>query len=429
MKKIFGRFVDFAFENRIFAIGLGLRAILLVFVLATGRFWGGDSNHYLYYAQQVFLGQWGGESNRVPFYLWFLCLFSPNVSKQAGSADIFFSLLVQSLLVVAAGYYLFKRFEKNKKLANKLLFFWIFDPVLLIFSNLVMADALFSVLLIFVGLFTLDVFEKQSIDKRKIILMGGLSAAAILTRTVALPVFVWTAVLWLLLCIQKKQKISGLVLWIVITSALLAPRLYWCKTRYDRFTLATQGESWMMSVAGVVENYGKGLDFYQSEEKWFRDHPHKRPDEVFRSIFSHFGSWLKLSAKGWVRVLVGHVNVEWGSLLFGESPLGPSWFKVQEHRSGLKVQGLGIVAWILGLLFTALFALSAYFFSVREMCRKFSFTQILKSPFLIWAVGSFIFLVLSPQVFGDARFRVGIWPFVLLIWGYCGTSSRKQKAH
>jgi hypothetical protein len=128
---------------------------------------------------------------------------------------------------------------------------------------------------------------------------------------------------------------------------------------------------------------------------------------------------LYLSLKGMARVLFGHVNVEWAYLVTGDSPVGPGWFKVPEARGGPAARGWGLVPWTLGLLLTAGFCAFVYGNALRAVGRG------RPGAFAFWAGGSALLLAALPLVWGDARFRAGVLPLVLLLWALSPAKRRR----
>ena len=98
----------------------------------------------------------------------------------------------------------------------------------------------------------------------------------------------------------------------------------------------------------------------------------------------------------------------------GVTPIGPAWFKAAEDRPGTHVEGWSLVAWTLGILVTALFALWVYWNTLQAI--RLNGWRL--DWFTVWALGCVAALAVTPQVYGDARFRCGLWPLILLIWAW-----------
>jgi hypothetical protein len=70
--------------------------------------------------------------------------------------------------------------------------------------------------------------------------------------------------------------------------------------------------------------------------------------------------------------------------------------------------------WTLGVFFTLCFSTYVYFRAFLASRRSKS----LMSLFSIWSVGAVALLAAVPLVWGDARFRIALWPIVLVWWGW-----------
>jgi hypothetical protein len=228
-------------------------------------------------------------------------------------------------------------------------------------------------------------------------------------------------------------KSLGLVFFVYLL--VLSPRLYWNWTQNGFWGTTSQNKGWVETVAAAVEYHGTGLDFYQAEAKWFREHAQRSSTYVYETLFQHFPTWMYLNFKGMMRVLFGHVNVEWSYFFTGQSPIGPGWFKVPEQRSGPRVEGLWTVLWVLGVLTTGLISLGVYLSTLKGVRRLansqgfifFGSKTFEQKIFIFWLLGSIFVLAFIPQVWGDARFRMALWPLVLFLYRKSQThENRKQ---
>lgn len=375
---------------------LVLRILLAAYVLGTGNWSGGDSDYFLRDAQGICAGEWGGSIIRTPGYSWFLCALSlPG------------ALVAQSVLCWLSGVILIRR---NRKVIGS---FLLWDPVFLVYGAICMSDLMFGLSVFFLALVMERVLSREQWSFRSMALLGVALAFVTLMRPIGIPFGAYCMAIVLYQAVRKRSGVAKVFFALAIALVLLCPRLYWDVTRYDRWTLATQGESWIDNVAAFVEFHGTGLDPYEAELKYREMHSARDALFPYKVIFTHLPVWLWLSMKGAARVLFGHVNVEWTHLFIGKSPIGPGWFKVPEHRPGLHVEGLWILPWAVSLLVTAAICLYVYWRTAKAWLRWGKL-----DTYAVWLLGSILLLTFVPQLWGDARFRLPVWPLVLLLWGW-----------
>jgi len=376
-------------------LNLGLRLALILWAGLHGNWQWGDTPAYLQESQLICSGSWGGASDHVPLYPAFLCLFS------WGSPIMI--LMVQSLIVWGAGVWLYR--QTRSKLAALI---WLFDPTLLAYSHLGMTDGLYGVATLLTALQmwrTLNVKGKS--QGQHALLLGICLGLAALTRPISIVLVIVTGIALLWQGVRRTDFRRSVVLCIVAFSFVVAPRIYWNGTRFGQWRLATQSDGWLRAVAGVVENHGQGLNFLQAELKWYKDHPQNRPSDAVDSILKRPLIWAYLSAKGTLRVLIGHVNPEWVMLLSGKNIEGPGWFKETQG----KLSTGATLFWALGVFSCAIYCLFVYGFIIKSALLRRRWDS-----FDLWCLGSIAALVLMPQVFGEARFRIPVWGILLVLY-------------
>jgi 4-amino-4-deoxy-L-arabinose transferase-like glycosyltransferase len=210
---------------------------------------------------------------------------------------------VQTLLVWGGGVVLRSR---GPRLAAAC---WLFEPALLVYSNLVMSDALFAVCALALGLAAHEALRPPR-STRAYAAAGAAGAACALTRPIGGPLAGAFVLVVAALVATRGVPARRLAVFAAVMAALISPRLYWNWKQHGSLALATQGQRWIEAVAGVVENHGTGLSFYESEEKWLREHPNRDRWEAYRAILERNpANTFLLSLKGAARVLFGHVNV------------------------------------------------------------------------------------------------------------------------
>jgi hypothetical protein len=408
--------LPFLTARRIAVINLLVRIGFLIFVLVFERWRAGDTEFYLRYAQAVCNGDWGGERTRVPMYLWYLCGLSPNIQYPASPALLAIPLLFQTLAVWASGLYFVMKGAPRWVVGA-----WFFDPVLFAYSYLIHPDSTLAVGVLWLGVFLFWYFNQPRL--RFAALSGVLLAFCILTRPVATPLLFWTlAVMVACGAAPLFQKLKHAAVLLLVCGTLLAPRVYWNVDQYHKWMIAEQGEAWMSSLAGALEYHHEGLDFVTAEQKWYREHKNIDSSLVYKTVLKHFGLWAWLNAKGMARTLFGHANAEWGFFILGEAPVGPGWFKVPEadQSSGRVIVSTFFekLCWLFGVIFCALWCGFIYFRAIQNLPKpvKVHKWEALKTyPMFIWGLGSIFAMAFLPQIFGDSRFRLAIWPLILLL--------------
>lgn len=398
---------------------LVLRLVLWGWVLFTGFWRSGDTHHYIWVSGVVCGGDWGGVWGRPTLYAWFLCLFSPYLkAKATASSLVALPLFAQSLLLWICGVVIWRLWPKvrSRRVITAL---WVFDPVLLVFGAVIMSDAVFSILAFAVAVAGWKVWTQSQSSKNLgyVAALGALLGLLILTRSVGLPILVWSAVFAL---VFFRRRLHFLLVGVVTAMAVMAPQIYWNGTRHSTWSVLQQG-GWFQTVVGVVEYHDTGVDFYEAEARWVKDPRNGAPGETVRILTQKAPTFIYLTAKGIARVLFGHVNVDWGALLLGTAPVGPGWFKVPEVRVGPQIKGVWVVPWVLGILLTLSLSLFTYWRTLRALMAAGL------DAFSIWALGCIALLAATPLLWGDARFRASVWPFILVLWAASEGRALKKK--
>lgn len=384
---------------------LVLRLLLVAFAASTGRTLMGDSSYYLDVASRVCNGEWGGDPYRMPLYSWFLCGTS--------FTGIGLALTIQTVLVWAIGALLARRGRLG------LAVLWLFDPVLLIYSGLVMTDAFFAVSLFLTSLGIRRVLLEKQVPTGIIVATAAGMAVSILTRPIGIPLLLFTGALCGVQLLRRQIRWKPVVVFFSLTIALLVPRVYWNGTHHGLWKLTSQGANITQAMAGIVEFTDQGYDFTASELKWKAIHPNATAQDAYRSLMTHFQKFAYLTAKGVARVLVGHVNVEWGYLFTGTHPIGPGWFKtVDEGAPEQRVTSIWI--WSFGVIATALFTLAGFAYLALLLIRARTI-----DAFIIWALGTSAMLALAPLVVGDARFRAPVLAVLVALAFVSGISDSR----
>ena len=386
---------------------LVLRWSLLGFVLWNGRWYFGDAYSYLYYAGEVCSGQWGGEPGRPPLYLWFLCSLSPSIGRPGTAGQLFLPLLLQTTIVWAVGWWMSRRGKSGRRSA----LFWLYDPVALLYSTFAMTDALFAVVLLgYLWAFFRDLNKETVFSNR---LVGFCGAILALMRPNGIVILTASTVLFF---IRKGISLLSLRRWLgafAICMLLLAPRLYWNATHGSSWTIAVQGDGWLASVAGVVASHGKNLDAHQAEEAWFAEKgPSPTREEAVKTLLSRWPVTTWLTMKGMARVLLGHINMEWWYFFSGHTPVGPSWFKPPESRQDAPLSRVELVVWVAGIAALMAWALLFYRQVFLFLRVKVSKTSRLEQG---WLLAMAALMTALPLVYGEARFRLAVWPFLFMI--------------
>jgi hypothetical protein len=390
-------------------IALAVRVLLLAWAVPKGHWRLADTQPYLDTAELVCSGQWGGDLPRTPMFAWFLCATS--------FGGVTLALILQSLLTWALGVWLSRGPTRFHQAAAIICFF---DPVLLAYSQLVMSDSIFAVLIFFMSLQLNNIIlVGQKARLRDAALLGLLFAAVILQRPIGEPVVAVTLVFLGVIVLLKRAKMADFFVVLVVTAALLFPRLYWVHEHAGKWTLAGQGSTYILATAGAVEYAHTGIELYQAQRKWYAQYPNATEAFAIQTILRDIPAFAWLSLKGAARVLIGHVNVEWAYILTGKSVVGPGWFKIKNPIEGaIQIEGLRLTAlWCLGLLWTFAFCSWEYWLVFRRVFRASDAAPWGKPNRLlvIWAVIVIAALIAAPQMWGDARFRAPILAILMAL--------------
>jgi len=399
--------VQTALRDPLLWIALVLRIALLAWTIPRGHWQLGDTQYYLDSAKMVCDGAWGGGVGRTPLYSWYLCALS-SLGGGIGPA-----LCLQALLSWAVGLWLATKPRPFGRIASLL---WLFDPVILIYGSFVMSDLIFAVLIFLLALQMariLPSFEKMSSSDGAV--LGALMALVVLQRPIGEPLMLVSLIFLFVLTVLKRVSVKPVVTVILVTTTLLLPRLYWVHSLTGQWTLAQQGHNMILSTAGVVENSRLGLNLKDSEEKWMHDHPDAQYSAALETIKTHIPDLLFLSAKGALRTVVGHVNVEWFYAITGKGVVGPGWLKARDRIPGaLQISDFfPTLLWSLGLLWTFSSSLFGYLLVWRRI--RPGSPDRPSAVYLVWAALALAVLAVSPQVYGDARFRAPIWGIVMAL--------------
>jgi hypothetical protein len=406
------KWLSSALRDPVLLGNLLLRIALVTWVVSHQHYTLSDSLYYLESAGRVCHGEWGGDSYRMPFYFWYLCGLS--------FGGVGLALVVQTLIVWGVGVFLTRRFGRAIGAI------WLFDPVLLVYSNLVMTDALFAV-----AMFGLSVgVRKLLFENRPSLQLSAITGAAmalvILIRPIGMPLFAATLAFLVLQALRKRIALSRILLLSVVTALLLMPRLYWNGTHHHGWRLSNQGGDISNMFAGIATYTNQGLDFTQAQERWGREHPNSTLLEDYRALAQNSSQVAWLVSKSVLRVLVGHVNVEGFYLLSGRHLIGPGWFKnLDTGQQDQRVQGFGQYVWIAAVTATALLCVAFYFWMVRELWVRRSWNS-----YVAWSVLAMAVLTISPVVVGDARFRLPVLAVALALVGFSrsGSTPTEQRA-
>ncbi|MBS1963135.1 MAG: hypothetical protein JST04_13045 [Bdellovibrionales bacterium] len=361
-----------------------LRLLVLTWVFTRGTALLGDSDYYLESMRSIWAGHWGGATFRAPMYPWMLAIFGGPIVT---SATI-------TLIIWLVGV------DLSKKCGRLIGCLWLFDPVLLLLGAAVMSDALFA-LFVYASVIAFKAFLESPLGSQAIRL-GLTVGAAILTRPIGIPFAALMAAFVLLR--PERARIRGVFLAMMVAILLVTPRLIWNERNGAGWTIAEQGRTFQMAVAAAVYFAGSGLNYTEAENRWVAEHPEDSRESglIRRTLVAKFPIWLKLSAKGVLRTLFGHVNVEAGSFLFGRPVVGPGWFS--EGNRGPVWTLPEKAVWVLGMFAAALFALFEYLYLLRDL-RRVSRSAPFWNGWLLLAIVGF---VLAPQLFGDCRFRLPV---------------------
>jgi hypothetical protein len=270
-----------------------------------------------------------------------------------------------------------------------------------------MSDGLFAVFVYASALVFRSFLQDPS--RSQAVRLGSVLAVTMLFRPVGIPfallTFGFGALVFAACDYERKRSVfKTLAISVAVTGLLVLPRLAWNASQGEGWTIASQGKVFQIAVAGVVENYGKGMNFYDSELQWLKDHPNlaDRPREAKETLLSNAKTWFLLSTKGAARTLFGHANIEIGSMATGRKIIGPGWFSEGDQPSSWS--GIDKSLWIAGLLFAIGFASIEYVSFLRRIPRE----GWVNRRWIIWALLGATGFVIAPQVYGDCRFRLPV---------------------
>lgn len=364
------------------ATNLGLRIFFLIWVLTRGSPLLGDSDYYLASMRSIWNGEWGGATFRAPGYAWILAALGGQI----------LTLLLQTLAVWLVGV------DLSGRIGRKAGLLWVFDPVILVYSNAVMSDVFFAVAIyVVVRIFRCYLAAPTW---KNVTHLGLILAAAMLTRPIGVPFALLTfAVAFFPISLARVRQ---LVFAALIALVLVFPRLYWNAHHDGGWTIATQGKAFQISIAAAVEYAGNGLNYVEAEQRWYREHTEMETrTEVARdTLLQKWKTWVMLSVKGMARTLFGHANIEVGNMATGRLIVGPGWFS--EGGSGGDWTGSERAVWILGILFAFAYVIFVYAFTLRRI----PFRSDLR--FTIWIALAVAGFIVAPQLYGDCRFRLPI---------------------
>lgn len=371
-----------------------VKLALLAWVLAHGYWLRGDSMYYIAVAPEACTAEnWGGYPAKPPLYFLFLCALSPNLAAPGTAAQLFLPLFAQSLLTWLIGLWIYRRGYRVAAL------FWLFEPATLLYANFVMTDILYACAGVTCAMALVE--RRVKLAASAAVIMALTRANGWLSLALVLPFIAYLAAAG-----KVRWKSAGSAL--LIAAALATPRLAWNHHKWGFWGFSQQGAGWIHTVAAVVKHHHEGLDFIAAEERWMTQVPAPTEADVRAELLGKWPTFVYLSAKGAARTLLGHVNVEAAYLATGESPIGPGWFRPKEPRDGTQVSGAPWVAlWVTGILFTAAFCLLAYGLIARAMWLKGL------SPEAAFLICQALMHAAVPLTFGDSRFRLGVWPWIV----------------
>ncbi len=365
----------------------------------------GDSEYYLASMRSIWGGEWGGATFRAPLYAWFLA---------AVGGPVVASTLV-SLMIWLVGVDLSRRVDRWIALL------WLFDPVFLVLGLAIMSDALFA--LFVYGSVLMFRAYRQSPDKKSVPLLGVFLAATILTRPIGILFAILVAAF--MLVPPTRARFAAVLIAGTLALGLVFPRLYWNFRHDSGWTIAAQGETFQMAVAAAVEYAGSGLSYTATEAKWVSDHAENPRDSALirETLLRKFPTWLKLSIKGGLRTLFGHVNVEVGTFAIGHPVVGPGWFSEGNPGTPWSSEEKGL--WIFGLLITIAYAVVEYVVLLPAVFTGFPRISVWHLWIVLGAAG----FTAAPQLFGDCRFRL---PLLALLFAAqtannCGKSPKGDR--
>lgn len=421
----------------------------------------GDTNFYISSALSVCRGTIGGLPFRGVLYSWFLYFFTPHLCDSrsmemegnlAFHSELFpgffaVPLLCQTLMVWGVGFLIARFLETRpsqdlsaaQQLASRLnhtrpvlstlvLLAWLFEPALFAYSHLIMSDAFYAL-----GLFILGFWAIQNLilmnppnesffSKNNFVsgaCLGFWAAWVALTRTTG-PAFLSLSLLgFFIFSLRYKPLFYFLFLRrlpvaVAVFFLVSSPRLVSNYQQHHFLGLHDQGETWLQYSAGIAAEKDDSKEYLEMQLDWIKRHPSLSTQETILVFVHNWQRTLRLWGMGTLRVLLGHSNTEWTLLLSGKAMRGPGWFRATENRPDPSATD-HIFIWVSGVLFSLGFCVFFYATLIHTAIKS----KVLKLGFipkvlLLWFSGGFFFHALIPLFHGDARFRMGAWPFLVL---------------
>lgn len=418
---------------------LAVRLVIWGIVALNGHWVAGDSLGFMGHSIRFCSGDFfSGEPTKSPFYTLFVCVaslptkpFLGNLTWMGGGFAA--ALLVQTLLIWYAGVFCRRKILSGTPESTIWQIAYHFEPGLLVYSSLLMSDGIFAALVLVASFYCFKIFLNEDRSAKIYLLAGLIFGLIALQRSLGVIWVAWTFIAILATSLFSKERSfrkPGILLLALLTT--LAPRLVYQAVYHGTLSLAPQGGTWLPSVAAAVEGESAGISFKEAEDKWNKENPNAGLADVLSTFMEHPGSFLKLTAKGVARTVVGHVNIEWGLIASGKTLFGPAWFKKQEPFTGEKGNAIylsqyglmGKVLWVFGLLSVLCWTLWIYYKSARKITLT---RRKLGTLSLGWLAGVIVLLGSAPLIFGDARFRLGYLPTLLIVWAFALRASRGEK--
>jgi hypothetical protein len=379
-----------------------LRIVFAYLSIKYSRYIWGDTGGLLLEAQTVCgMGQWGGSSYKPPLYAWLLCLLSEGNAAPGYFAMAPAVVIIQSTLSWLMGYWLYRRSPQSRTYV-----FWMFDPGLILYGSMIMSDSLYAVWLMGALLITSDLTHYNKMSRYKVFALACFLAGVYLQRSNGFLAASMVILCLIYITAKYAHHRKAVMTTLMIMLALLSPRIIYSLKHYGSLGFAGQGAGWLTTVAAVAEFAPQGYDFITAERKWVEAYGNQPRGFVFDKLKEHSTSFLKYSLMGTLRTLFGHLNVETGYLMTGKSVIGPALTRPAEPREGPRVAGLLTVFWILGLTVTLLFTAGLYARIALAWLKN-------RNLYSIYFAISGIAMATVPLVFGDGRFRLGVWPFFI----------------
>lgn len=236
-----------------------IRIVLVCIAIIFHHWQDGDTNHYLMASNSVCHGEWGGEPGRVPFYYWFVALTSFcrvyrfGINSWGGGVES--TLIVQTFLVFFVGIFIYKKFNK------KLSYLWLFDPVILIYSNLIMSDLFFAIAVFGMTYFFYLELTQPKTNSKSLIYFSIFSGVTLLSRPIGIPLIYVSLLILIIFALKKIFSFKKILICASIILALITPRLLWNLKYHNSLFLAAQGGEWSKTIVAAVEYHHEGISF------------------------------------------------------------------------------------------------------------------------------------------------------------------------